>query len=98
MSVSAPAFSTVNAKLTHSTGYAVDWRDRFAEAYWRQNRAFLHFVRTGEFSPIAADCWDGYAAAIVGEAGVRALNEGCKVAVEMAAKPGFYVRGKESVR
>lgn len=98
ISLNAPTFSKLDAGLSHSTGYAPDWRNRFAEAYWRQNRAFLHFVRTGEFSSIAADCWDGYAAAIVGEAGVRALNEDCRVAVEMASKPGFYVRGKESVR
>jgi myo-inositol 2-dehydrogenase/D-chiro-inositol 1-dehydrogenase len=69
-----------------------------AEVHWRQNRAFLHFVRAGEFSSIASDCWDGYAAAIVGETGVRALDEGRKAAVEMAATPGFYARSKESAR
>jgi myo-inositol 2-dehydrogenase/D-chiro-inositol 1-dehydrogenase len=98
ISMSAPAFSKLDARLSHTTGYAPDWRGRFAEAYWRQNRAFLHFVRTGEFSPIASDCWDGYAAAVVGEAGVRALGEGRKAAVEMGTKPGFYARSKEGAR
>ena len=50
------------------------------------------FVRTGDFSPVASDSWDGYAAAAVAEAGVRALAEGRKVAVEMAEKPVFYAR------
>jgi myo-inositol 2-dehydrogenase / D-chiro-inositol 1-dehydrogenase len=98
ISLNAPAFSKLDAGLTHSTGYAPDWRARFAEAYWRQNQAFLHFVRTGEFSPIAADCWDGYAAAVVGEAGVRALHAGRTAAVETAPTPRFYVRRKESMR
>jgi myo-inositol 2-dehydrogenase/D-chiro-inositol 1-dehydrogenase len=95
VSLSAPAFSVLDTALTHSTGYAPDWRGRFAEAYWRQNKAFLHFVRTGEFSPIASDCWDGYAAAAVGEAGVRALKDGRKAQVEMVEKPSFYSQRRE---
>ena len=79
-----------DAKLNRLSGYASDWRDRYAEAYWRQNRDVLHVVRAGEFSSIASDCWDGYAAAMVAEAGVQALAEGGGVAVNMAGKPQFY--------
>lgn len=85
-----PLYSRCDVALTQTTPYATDWRPRYAEAYRRQNRAFLHFVRTGEFSPIAATAWDGYTAAIVAEAGVHALREGRKTPVEMTAKPGFY--------
>ena len=81
--------------LQQSTSYASDWRARYAEAYRRQNRAFLYFVRTGEFSPIAADAWDGYSAAIVAEAGVKALKLGHKAPINMAQQPAFYHRAKD---
>ena len=91
ISMAAPLYSRRDATLTQTTPYATDWRLRYAEAYRRQNRAFLRFVRSGEFSPIASNAWDGYAAAIVAEAGVRALHEGRRVPVAMTAKPAFYL-------
>jgi myo-inositol 2-dehydrogenase / D-chiro-inositol 1-dehydrogenase len=96
ISLSAPAFSKLDAKLNHQSSYAPDWRDRYAEAYWRQNKAFLHFILTGQFSNIASDCWDGYAAAAVAEAGVIALREARKVPVTMVSMPAFYSRQKET--
>lgn len=96
ISLNAPAFSRFDAGLKNTTDYATDWRGRYAEAYRRQNRDFLHFAMTGEFSDIASDSWDGYAAAAVAEAGVLALKEGRKVAVEMVSKPAFYARQKKT--
>lgn len=90
-----PLFSRRDSGLAQTTAYATDWRLRYAEAYRRQNRAFLRFVRTGEFSPIASTAWDGYAAAIVAEAGVRALTEARKVPVEMIAQPAFYAKAPQ---
>ncbi|KMK69011.1 Gfo/Idh/MocA family oxidoreductase [Puniceibacterium sp. IMCC21224] len=84
------AYTRQDAALTSATAYEPDWRGRYAEAYRRQNRAFVQFVRTGQFPEIGADCWDGYCAAIVAEAGVKALNVGRKCPVEMIAKPEFY--------
>ena len=84
------AYTRLDAGLAQRTGYDADWRGRYADAYRDQNRDFLHFVRTGEFPATASDCWDGYAAAIVAEAGVRALAEGQKVPVEMMTTPEFY--------
>ena len=84
------AYSRTDMKLASSTRHEADWRGRYHEAYVRQNRAFLRFVETGEFPEIASDCWDGYCAAIVAEAGVRALETGTKQAVKMIAKPEFY--------
>lgn len=84
------AYSRLDTALMNATRYDADWRGRYAEAYRRQNQAFLRFVETGVFSPVAADSWDGYCAAIVAEAGVRALKDGGKAAVEMITKPEFY--------
>ena len=92
IALNAPVFSRLDAGLAQRTAYDADWRLRYAEAYRQQNRAFLHFVRSGAFSPIASDAWDGYAAAAVAEAGVRALNTGRRMAVDMAAQPAFYQR------
>jgi len=84
------AYTRTDMKLASATRYDADWRSRYHEAYVRQNRAFLRFVETGTFPEIASSSWDGYAAAAVAEAGVKALQSGAKQAVEMIAKPEFY--------
>jgi myo-inositol 2-dehydrogenase/D-chiro-inositol 1-dehydrogenase len=88
--LNAPVHARINMELKSLERYAADWRPRFAEAYRLQNKAWLKSVETGVPSPIAANAWDGYAASLVAEAGVRALSEGRKVAVERADKPAFY--------
>lgn len=92
IAMNATTYSRLDAQLAQTTRYESDWRGRYAEAYRRQNRAFLHFVRSGDFSPIASDAWDGYAAAVVAEAGARALATGQRVVVEMPNQPLFYKR------
>ncbi|MES0068659.1 Gfo/Idh/MocA family oxidoreductase [Mesorhizobium sp. M0074] len=84
------AYTRLDSALAQSTGYDADWRTRYADAYRRQNRDFLRFVTTGEFPGTAADCWDGYCAATVADAGVKSLNEGRNVSVQMIEKPEFY--------
>lgn len=84
------AYTRTDIKLAASTRYDADWRTRYHEAYVRQNRDFLRFVETGTFSEIGSNCWDGYCAAIVAEAGVKALNQGQTCAIQMIAKPEFY--------
>jgi myo-inositol 2-dehydrogenase/D-chiro-inositol 1-dehydrogenase len=90
IAMNAVAFTRLDSALRNSTGYDADWRGRYVEAYRRQDRAFLRFIATGDFPKTASNSWDGYCAAIVAEAGVRALNEGRKVPIEMIAKPEFY--------
>ncbi|MBL4626564.1 MAG: Gfo/Idh/MocA family oxidoreductase [Roseicyclus sp.] len=84
------AYTRTDIKLASSTRYDDDWRGRYHEAYIRQNRDFLRFVETGKFPDIASDSWDGYCAAIVAEAGAKALETGQKQPVTMMAKPAFY--------
>lgn len=84
------AYTRTDRRLAAATRYESDWRGRYHEAYVRQNRAFLGFVETGDFPGIAADCWDGYCAAAVAEAGVRALETGAKQAVTLIDRPEFY--------
>ena len=84
------AYTRTDLGLASSTRYDADWRSRYAEAYRRQNRDFLAFAETGTFPEIGSDCWDGYCAAVVAEAGVKALEEGRKMPVTMTARPEFY--------
>lgn len=90
--LNAPVHTRHNGQLMSYERYAADWRPRFAEAYRLQNKAFLTFVRTGVFSAIASDAWDGYCAALVAEAGVEALQTGERVTIAMTDKPSLYNR------
>jgi len=65
-----------------------DFVERFADAYDREVQAWVDATRRGEVTGPSA--WDGYAVAAVCEAGVRALEEGGRVAVEMVERPALY--------
>lgn len=90
IAINPVAYTRLDAALSTGTAYDADWRSRYREAYVRQNRAFLRFVQTGVFPEIASSAWDGYASAIVAEAGVSALASGQKTPVTMIARPELY--------
>ena len=84
----SPIASELHVDLKTITTYAPDWRPRFAEAYRLQNSAWLKSIETGK--PVGASAWDGYAATLIAEAGVRSLETGAPARVEPIAKPAFY--------
>lgn len=96
--LATPIFSSFASNQLHSTSYSGDWRPRYRDAYRRQNKDFVRFVETGLFPERASDCWDGYAAAAIAEAGVDALRGGRKVPVEMIERPTFYSCREDSTR
>jgi myo-inositol 2-dehydrogenase/D-chiro-inositol 1-dehydrogenase len=67
---------------------AQDFVERFADAYDREVQAWVNATRRGEVEGPSA--WDGYAAAAVCEAGVRAQAEGRRIEVDMIERPAFY--------
>ncbi|MFC8343319.1 Gfo/Idh/MocA family protein [Streptomyces sp. NPDC057280] len=67
---------------------AQDFTDRFADAYDRELQAWADATRRGEVT--GPSVWDGYAAAAVCEAGVRALTDGGRVEVELVERPELY--------
>ncbi|GAA0474213.1 Gfo/Idh/MocA family oxidoreductase [Streptomyces sp. NPDC046215] len=67
---------------------AQDFLARFADAYDRQVQCWVDATRRGAVEGPSA--WDGYAAAAVCEAGVRAQATGGRVAVDLAARPALY--------
>jgi myo-inositol 2-dehydrogenase/D-chiro-inositol 1-dehydrogenase len=88
--LNGPIHARYNLSMQSLERYAADWRPRFAEAYRLQNKAFLEFVRSGVFPAVAADTWDGYCAALVAEAGLKALSAGSRVDITMETKPALY--------
>ena len=86
----APVHAEINQSLANLTPVPEDWRPRFADAYRLQNQAFVRAVQAGAHLADGASAWDGYAATLVAEAGLRSLAEGRTVKIDMAAKPGLY--------
>ncbi|WP_369241419.1 Gfo/Idh/MocA family protein [Streptomyces sp. R21] len=67
---------------------AQDYLVRFADAYDREVQTWVDATREGRVTGPGA--WDGYAASAVAEAGVRALETGGRVAVDLAPRPDLY--------
>ncbi|MEU4167967.1 Gfo/Idh/MocA family oxidoreductase [Streptomyces sp. NPDC026665] len=67
---------------------AQDYLVRFADAYDREVQAWVDATRAGRVT--GPGVWDGYAASAVAEAGVRALESGSRVAVELVPRPDLY--------
>ncbi|MGW0135318.1 Gfo/Idh/MocA family protein [Streptomyces sp. NPDC003299] len=65
-----------------------DYLVRFADAYDREVQAWVDATRAGRVTGPGA--WDGYAASVVAEAGVRSLEDGGRVAVGLAPRPALY--------
>jgi myo-inositol 2-dehydrogenase/D-chiro-inositol 1-dehydrogenase len=86
----APVYSHLAKGLRASQAYPADWRPRFAEAYRLQNKAWVHAITSGTPSETAAHAWDGYCATLIAGSGVRALETGTRVAIDMVQKPSIY--------
>ncbi|MFC8715030.1 Gfo/Idh/MocA family protein [Streptomyces sp. NPDC057197] len=65
-----------------------DYLVRFADAYDREVQSWVDATRGGRVTGPGA--WDGYAASVVAEAGVRSLESGGRVPVTLAPRPGLY--------
>ncbi|MFE5812110.1 Gfo/Idh/MocA family protein [Streptomyces sp. NPDC056479] len=83
-----------HAMVTNAAGrwggiIAQDYIERFADAYDREVQAWVDATRRGEVTGPSA--WDGYAVAAVCEAGVRALEEGGRIEVDLVERPALYV-------
>ncbi|MEU3253767.1 Gfo/Idh/MocA family oxidoreductase [Streptomyces sp. NPDC006997] len=72
-----------------------DYLVRFADAYDQEVRAWVDAVRRGRATGPTA--WDGYAASVAAEAGVRAQETGTRTAVEMAPRPALYDAAEDPV-
>jgi myo-inositol 2-dehydrogenase / D-chiro-inositol 1-dehydrogenase len=79
----------VRAARQAATPIPADWRERFVEAYDVEIREWVDSI-SGGGAPHGPSAWDGYAAAVVSDAGVAALRGGERVEVVLAPKPALY--------
>jgi myo-inositol 2-dehydrogenase/D-chiro-inositol 1-dehydrogenase len=66
----------------------VDWRERFIEAYDQEFREWT--AAAGAGTAIGPSTWDGYAATLVADAALRAVDSGRIERVAMRDKPALY--------
>jgi myo-inositol 2-dehydrogenase/D-chiro-inositol 1-dehydrogenase len=78
-------------RSANRVGVAVpeDWRERFIAAYDTEFQEWIDAVSSGT-GPTGPSSWDGYAAQVVCDAGVRALYDGERVEIELGDKPALY--------
>ncbi|MCW2711615.1 MAG: oxidoreductase domain protein [Marmoricola sp.] len=78
-------------RRANSAGVAVpeDWRERFVLAYDVEFQEWINEV-TGGSTLTGPSSWDGYAAQVVCDAGVRSLHEGDRVEIELGTRPALY--------
>jgi len=80
---------TLRSANTVGVGVPVDWRERFIAAYDTEFAEWIAAVSAGE-GATGPSSWDGYAAAVVCDAGVQALYSGERAEVQMIDKPAIY--------
>ncbi|MEP6817767.1 MAG: Gfo/Idh/MocA family oxidoreductase, partial [Marmoricola sp.] len=66
-----------------------DWRERFIAAYDVEFQEWIHEVVAGT-ALTGPSSWDGYAAQVVCDAGVKALYSGDRVEIELGDRPALY--------
>ncbi|MFF5076794.1 Gfo/Idh/MocA family oxidoreductase [Actinoplanes sp. NPDC000266] len=66
-----------------------DWRERFLRAYDVEFQEWIDSLTAGG-RPVGPSAWDGYAAAVVSDAGVAALRTGDRVPVALVERPKLY--------
>ena len=65
-----------------------DWRARFLDAYDQEFREWI--VAAGQGTATGPSTWDGYAATLVGDAALRAVDSGSRETIHMVAMPELY--------
>ncbi|WP_046471692.1 Gfo/Idh/MocA family oxidoreductase [Allosalinactinospora lopnorensis] len=64
------------------------WKDRFGQAYDVEIQEWIDSVANGRV--LGPSSWDGYAAAMIGDATVEALHSGRIVGAGLKERPAFY--------
>ena len=75
-----------------TTPVPADWRERFLLAYDTEFQEWIDSIAAGG-RPVGPSAWDGYAAAVVCDAGVEALQSGKRVEVSLPERPKLHQAG-----
>lgn len=90
VSLRPPVNSETSHNLAQGFAYPADWRPRFATAYRLQLLEWIKSIHKGK--PVGASAWDGYAAALIAEAGLQSLAESRPATLAMEKRPDFYLK------
>jgi myo-inositol 2-dehydrogenase/D-chiro-inositol 1-dehydrogenase len=77
----------VTAESAPDQGFPLDWLARFSDAY---DTEIGHWVENLDSPAPSPSAWDGFAATVVAEALVRALQTGHREAVSVGPRPDIY--------
>ena len=78
----------VKANGTFSGHVPADWRERFADAFDTEFRAWIAAAAAGEATGPSA--WDGYVATVATAAGVKAMASGGRETIALRELPALY--------
>lgn len=78
IAMAEPALTRTRSGLAQRAAYPSDWIPRFAEAYRRQDQAWVDAVRKGIRTPEAATAEDGLMATHVGRQVIEAMQSGSR--------------------
>ncbi|WP_158734597.1 Gfo/Idh/MocA family protein [Alteribacillus sp. YIM 98480] len=89
--VKLPEVPTVEYRKDGVLGSRIlqDWRNRFNDAFNNEFQDFIDSIRN-EGEPKGPSSWDGYIAAVTGDAGVKAQESGKVEPIEIPERPLFY--------
>jgi myo-inositol 2-dehydrogenase/D-chiro-inositol 1-dehydrogenase len=79
---------TVKKNGRHEGRVPEDWRERFIRAYDTEFQEWIDAARTGEST--GPSSWDGYAATVVCDAGLQAMQTGDRVEITQRDQPDLY--------
>jgi len=80
---------TGTAALARPDRVPADWRERFAAAFDTELQEWIDTIASRS-EPTGPTSWDGYAATVVCDAGVRSLDTRDRVPVVLGDKPTLY--------
>ena len=80
-------FDLVTAETAPEQGFPADWLERFHPAYDAEIADWVSSLQDGRPT---ASAWDGFAATVVAESLVRALQSGHREAVSVGPRPDLY--------
>jgi myo-inositol 2-dehydrogenase/D-chiro-inositol 1-dehydrogenase len=86
-----PARALVRAGGVSRSAVPQDWRERFVSAFDVEFQEWVDAIAVGE--PTGPSAWDGYAATVISDVTVEALNSGRIIPVAMKDRPAFYAGG-----
>lgn len=84
-----PVYATVRSQQTRAVAVAVDWLDRFQDAYVAELTQWVQSLQAAQRFA-GATAWDGYMSLLAVDACIQSLHSGAPVAVQTPAQPELY--------